>query len=170
MDDSLLLVRLHEMDDFQLVRFFQHWANNLCEGAITDIETIVGGVPAELRETTEFSKVTDLSPEQANVPIQVGEAALVARAILEPLALMPEVSPSLEAALGSFDDDKLVVDVIIALGLVASVLLIVSTIEFDGRIGPVRFRKGKADPETLKIIIGSVYGLVAPLRKDRSES
>lgn len=169
MDTATPLERLHAMDDFQIVRFFQHWANCLCEGAITDIETIVAGIPDDIRDS-EFAEITDLSADQSVVPIHPGVAAPLVRAILEPLAQSPELTPSLEMALDSFDDDKLVVDVILALGLVASVLLIVSTIEFDGKIGPFRIRKGKVDPETLKLITGSVFGLVVGRGKTEAEA
>ena len=147
------------MGDFQISRFFQHWVNSLCEGATTDFETIIEGVPGEIRNA-EFIEITDISADQAETPIHPGVAADLAGAILEPLAQSPEMTPSLVMALDSFDDDKLAVDVILALGLVASVPLIVSTLEFEGKIGPFSIRKGKVGAETLKIITASVFGLV----------
>ena len=161
------LDRLQAMDDFQIVRFFQHWADSLCEGATTDLDTIRAGVPDEIR-SSEFTKVTDLSADEADAPIHPAVAAQLARSILEPLAHSPELTPSLAIALDSFDDEKLAVDVILALGLVASVLLIVSTVEFKGTIGPVKIRKGKVDPETLRIVIECVFGLVRARGKEEA--
>jgi hypothetical protein len=152
------LERLQTMDDFQVVRFFRHWGDGLCEGAITDFETIVAGVPDEIR-SSEFTELTDLSDEEAVSPLHPADAAPMARAILEPLAQSPELTPALENALDTFDDDALAVDVILALGLVASVLLIVSTVEFKGTIGSFAINKAKVDPETLKTILSAVYGL-----------
>lgn len=50
--------------------------------------------------------------------------------------------------------------VTLALGLVASVPLIAATTEFHGKIGPVEFHKGKADVETVKAVIGGVFGVL----------
>lgn len=140
------------MDDFQIVRFFQTWAGDLCAG-VTDPAAILAGVPDEIRATTEFAEISEMSPDQAVVPIHPAHAAWVARAILEPLAESPQLSASLEEALDSFEDDKLVVDVILALGLVASVLMIISSCEYDER--GFRFHP---DPEKMKVIMGSVFG------------
>ncbi|MBN3496250.1 hypothetical protein [Arthrobacter pascens] len=54
------------------------------------------------------------------------------------------MGPTIDAALETFDDSKLMVEIILALGLVASVLLITAATEF-GKIGPIKFHKGKAD-------------------------
>ena len=74
------------------------------------------------------------------------------RAILVPLAESPQLRGSLEESLDVFDDDKLAVDVILALGLVASVLMIISSCEYDDGF------KFKVDPEKMKVIMGSVFG------------
>jgi hypothetical protein len=157
--------RLETMDDFQIVRFFQHWSSSLSNGAVTGYGAIVDGLPAEISASPTFAAIIDLTPEQAVASVHPADSVLLARALLEPLASTPEVGPTIAAALDSFHDEKLVVDVILAIGLVTSVLLIVSTIEFEGKIGPMTFRKGKVDPETLKALTGSVGGLLAPYLK-----
>jgi len=154
--------RIESMDDFQVVRFFQYWSGSLCDGAITDFDAIVDGIPSEISDNTEFAAMTNLTPEAAVATVRNADSVRLARAVLEPLAETPEVSPMIASALDTFHDDKLVVDVILAVGLVTSVLLIVSTIEFEGKIGPVTFRKGKVDPETLKAVTGFVGGLLGP--------
>lgn len=160
-----VLERIVSMDDFQVVRFFQYWSSNLCDGAITEYETIVDGIPAEIGGSAEFVAIRNLSPEQSVAPLRPADSVRLARALLERLAQTPELAPSIQTALDFFDDDKLVVDVILALGLVASVLLIVSTVEFEGKIGPVSFHKGKVDPETLKAVTEFVAGILTPYVK-----
>src|SRR6266511_746643 len=130
--------RLAAMNDVQAVRFFEHWGAGLVDGRVTDLGTIVAGVPDELRAAPGFDDVTDISAKERLDP---ETSAKVARAVLVPLADDPQVGPTIAAALETFKDDRLLVDVILAMGLVASVLLIVSTTEFDGKIGPVTFHK-----------------------------
>jgi len=81
-----------------------------------------------------------------------------------------EVAPSIRSALESMQDDKLVVDVILSIGLVASVLLIVSTVEFKGKIGSFRIEKKKVDPELLKGLGEFLGGLILPGRALMYES
>ena len=37
-----------------------------------------------------------------------------------------------------------------------------STTEFEGKIGPLTFRKGKVDPELLKTVLEFAGGLLGP--------
>ena len=41
-------------------------------------------------------------------------------------------------------------------------LLIAAKTEFDGKIGQVAFHKGKADAETVKAVVGGVFGVLKP--------
>lgn len=155
--NGTLTEQLTMMSDVAIAKFFEHWGTELLDGAVTDVDTIIAGVPADVRDTNGFNDVTDLSADRS---LDLTTSALVARAVLLPLANDPEVGPTIAAALETFDDDRLLIDVILALGLVASVLLIVSTTEFNGKIGPFTFHKGKAEPETIKSVLGGVFGLV----------
>jgi hypothetical protein len=150
--------RLAAMNDVQIAAFFKHWATSLVDGAQTDLDVITSAVPAEVQQTPGFAAVTEVDAEGE---IRRG-AADVARAVLLPMADDSELGPTIDAALETYDDSLMMVDVILALGLVASVLLIVATTEFDGNLGPVKFHKGKADPETVKAVIGSVFEVLKP--------
>jgi hypothetical protein len=70
------------------------------------------------------------------------------------------MAPVVARALAEFRDEKLAVDVVIAFGLVASVLLIAATIEFEGKIGSWTFRKGRVEADTLKAITEPLVGLL----------
>ena len=56
--------RLTTMNDLQVVRFFEHWGTSLCDGAMTDLETITAGVSEEVRVAPGFDYVTDLSVDR----------------------------------------------------------------------------------------------------------
>jgi len=78
-----------------------------------------------------------------------------------PLADFPQLRTTMATAMETFEDARLL-HVILAAGLVTSVLLIVSTTEFDGKIGHFTFHKGRIDPDTIKAVLGGVYGALKP--------
>jgi hypothetical protein len=55
--------------------------------------------------------------------------------------------------LASYRDDELVADVILTVGLVATVLLMAAAIEFEGQIGGVKFKKGKVDHKMISAVV-----------------
>lgn len=152
--------RLQAMDDFQIVRFFQFFAQSLCEGARVDSDALLAFVPREISSAPDFAGVVQLDDEQAERLLNPAEAAGAARAVLLPLARDPATAPIVSRGLAEFRDDKLAVDVVIAFGLVASVLLIAATVEFEGKIGGWTFRKGKVEADTLKAITEPLFGLL----------
>jgi hypothetical protein len=152
--------RLQSMDDFQIVRFFQFFANSLCDSADMDSAALLARVPKEVRSAPDFAGVVQLDDTQAERTLNPAEAAQAARAVLVPLARDAATAPIVEKALTDFRDEKLAVDVVVAFGLVASVLLIAATVEFEGKIGSWTFRKGKVDPDTLKAIAEPLVSLL----------
>lgn len=150
--------RLAGMNDVQLAAFFEFWATSLIEGTTTTLETIQDGVPAEVRETRGFAELADVT---ADGGLDTAAAADVARSIFGPLVGDPQLGPTIEAALDQYDDSRQMVGVILALGLVASVLLIISTVELDGKVGGFKIHKTKPDVETAKAIMTAVFGVVS---------
>jgi hypothetical protein len=145
----------------QLVAFFEFWATSLVDGAATSLDFIERGVPAEVRATPGFVELSDVD---ADGEIDTATAAVVAHSVFDPLISDPQLGPTIDAALADYDDSRQMVDIILALGLVASVLLIISTVEFEGKVGGLTFRKTKADAETLKAIIGVLFGVMGTSR------
>lgn len=154
------VARLQSMDDFQIVRFFQFFAQSLCDGAQAGSDALLAAVPAEIRSRPDFAAVVQVDEQQAETLLNPAEAARAARAVLLPLARDHATAPIVSRALADFRDEKLAVDVVIAFGLVASVLLIAATIEFEGKIGSWTFKKGKVEPETLKAITEPLTSLL----------
>ena len=152
--------RLQAMDDFQIVRFFQFFAQSLCEGASVDSDKLLVGVPEEIASAPGFAGVVQLNEQEAELLLNPAEAARAARAVLLPLSRDAAMAPVVARALAEFRDEKLAVDVVIAFGLVASVLLIAATIEFEGKIGSWTFRKGRVEADTLKAITEPLVGLL----------
>jgi hypothetical protein len=157
---SEIVDRLQAMDDFQIVRFFQFFSQSLVESAKVDSDTLLAAVPSEVRSAPGFAGVVNADEAQAERLLNPAEAARAARAVLLPLARDPATAPIVRNGLAEFRDDKLAVDVVIAFGVVASVLLIAATVEFDGKIGNFTFKKGKVEAETLKAITEPLLGLL----------
>ena len=157
--DSEIDARLVAMNDLEIVRFFEHWATGLCDGAVTDLSSITAGVPKTVQAVPGFAEATDVSSDESFDPATSAE---LARSVLLPLASDSQFSTTIAMAMETFEDDRLFVDVILAAGLVASVLLIVSTTEFDGKIGAFAFHKGKVDPDTIKAVLEGVFAVLKP--------
>jgi hypothetical protein len=88
-----------------------------------------------------------------------------ARNIAIYLANDDEFAPLIEKALDIYRDDKLVADIILAVGLVASVLLIAATTEFAGEVAGIKFKKGKADPAIVKAITEPIAKIISTIVK-----
>lgn len=152
--------RIGAMNDVQVAAFFEFWATSLVEGATTSLDSIQRGVPVEIRDTRGFAELADVTTDGV---IDTATAAKVARTVLEPLVSDPQLGPTIDAVLDKYDDSRQMVGIILALGLVASVLLIISTVEFEGKVGGLTFRKIKPDVETAKAIMGGVYGAMGAM-------
>jgi hypothetical protein len=126
--------QLAAMNDFQIVRFFQHFAAGLCESADLSLDQIVQGIPSEVTSLAPCAALMKLTPEEAARAIHPDEAPRVARGVLSQLAAAPQSSGAVEKALASFHDDKLAVDVILSLGLVGTVMLLTATTSVKGRV------------------------------------
>jgi hypothetical protein len=146
--------RIRAMDDFQVVRYFETFSRHLLAGSSTSFDEVKNGIDASTRAVAGWNKVESLTPQQAKQLLPPAEAASTARNILLHLADDATFGPLLEEHLASYRDDELMVEMVLAVGLVASVLMVVASTEFEGKIAGVKFKKGKVDPETLKALIG----------------
>ena len=144
--------RIQGLDNFQVVRFFRHFSRQLVGGATVSVNQIKNGIPDATRALEGFEQIENLTPDQAERSLEPSVSAAMARNILVHLADDAEFCPPIERALDTYRDDELVADVILAVGLVASVLLIAATIEFEGEVAGIKFKKGKADSEIVKAI------------------
>ena len=157
--------RIQAMDDFQVVRFFEAFGEQLLSGSRTSLDDVKSGVPASARGVAGWQQLENLTPEQADQVLPPAEAAATARHVLLQLSNDPTLGPLLEKFAGTYRDDELVADVILAVGLVASVILVAASTEFEGKLAGVTFKKGKVDPETLKALVGPFATTLAGLLK-----
>jgi hypothetical protein len=152
---SNLKGKINELDDVQIVRFFENFGQQLFAGMDVSLEQIKEGIPASIRAIPGFSQIENLSPDEAERLISPSESAALARNTLLILADDETLAPLVETALENYSDNEMVVDVILAAGFVASVLLVAATTEFEGEIFGVKFKKGKADADLVRAITDS---------------
>ncbi len=70
------------------------------------------------------------------------------------LADDPTFASALDEFLVSYRDDALVAEVILAVGLVASMLMMVASTAFKAKFGNIEIEKHPLDAETIKAILG----------------
>jgi hypothetical protein len=144
--------RIQTLDDFQVVRFFDRFSRQLIAGANVSLDQIKSGIPDSARALEGFAQIENLAPELAERCLDPSASAALARNILVALSGDAEFAPLIESALDRYRDDELVADVILAIGLVASMLLIIATTEFTAEGKNWKFAKKRASPELVKAI------------------
>ena len=152
--------RIAAMDNFQIVRFFEAFAQQLMASSDTPFDAVTAGVPSTTRSLPAWSDLADLTPEQAETPLDVTVAAPIARRILTTLATDATFGPALESFSATFRDDALVAEVILAVGLVASLLMMVASTSFKAKFGNVEIEKHTVDAESIKAILEPLAKLI----------
>jgi len=156
--------RLAGMDDFQIVRVFEAFAQQLMASSTISFPAVQAGVPAATRALAQWRVVEGLTPEQAERLVAPADAAPLARQVLAHLADDPVYAPALDAFLASYRDDALVADVILAVGLVASMLMMVASTAFKAKFGNIEIEKHTLDAGTVKAIL-EPFGKLIPTAK-----
>ena len=124
---------IQAMDDFQVVRFFEAFAQQLVVGTETPFDAIKGSIPRSIKALPGWEGIESLSPERAAQVMEPTTAVETTRTLLPHLAEDPTFGPLMDEFLASYRDDELVADVVLTVGLVATVLLMAAAIEFEGQ-------------------------------------
>ncbi len=138
--------RIGQLDDHQVVRFTQHFGEQLFEGMQVSTDDLRAGVP----ERSEFAAITDLADEQMGQTLKPLAAVECSRAILDAFARDPAIAPALESSLDEYKDDALVAGVILAAGFAVSMVIVAASTSFKGKIGNFDLVKTTASPELVK--------------------
>jgi hypothetical protein len=158
---SEVIEKLSKLDDYQIVRFFDHFSRQVFNGLDVDMNTILDGIPESVKELNGFSELTRLSPEQKNKKMDVSVSAPVARSILLILAEDRQFGKLLQEALAGFKDDEMVADIILAVGAAVSMILVAATTQLKGKIFGMEIQKDKATPNMIKAV-GELFKDMVP--------
>jgi hypothetical protein len=161
-----LEARINALSNPKVVGFFEHFAEEVLSLPGASLERVVGGIPEPIRAIDGLARIERLTPDEAEQLLNLKTSAALARGILVELARDETFAPLIDTALASYRDDRMMADVVLALGLAASMVLIAATTELEGEVFGIKFKKGAASPEIVKNlaeIVKNLVGLFSPV-------
>lgn len=167
------LEKLQAMDDFRLLRFFNHLNNSLSQNLEEDEETVMQYVPDQVMEMDEMQDILQLQ-EGYETALDQKEAATFARNALELLAQNPITEPALAESLTNYKDNEMAAGAILALGGAVSFIVLLSTskLTYEKEKGWELNIGGNRNPEEIKgvtelikTLVGVIPDAVLKLRK-----
>lgn len=157
--------RIESMDDFQVVRFFEYFGEQVFEGSTASLEQIKAGVPESTRSLPAFQRLESLTEEETERLLDLSQSAPVARGMLLALADDERFASLIEAALDSYSDTEMVAEVVLAVGFAVSLVLMAATSELKGKVFGITLKKGAATPEMIRAITEPFSNMVSGLFK-----
>jgi hypothetical protein len=152
---------VNNMSDVEVVRFLEHFGKQLFEG--TTPEVVMNSVTPELKDLAELKKIDALDGETRKRRLEPTDSARIARVTLEQMAQDDGLSDALVKSWEEYDPQELFVEMILAVGLVASMILLVSTTEIELEFKGVKIKKGKATADQIKAIAEPLFKAVGQI-------
>lgn len=121
---DIILNRLEKMSDFQLLRFFDFFSNEVFKGLDTSLKDILAAMPAEQQLLPEILAIRTMDQDFASSTISKVEAVHFARNLLNNWAKDPAYSVLLQTGLEQYKDTEQSADVILAIGAAVSMILL----------------------------------------------
>lgn len=149
------------MNDVEVVRFLEHFGKQLFEGTTPD--AVRNGVSPELKALAEFRELDHLDVETRGKRLEPEDSVRIARIILQQVAQDDGLSEALVKSWEEYDPQELFVESILAVGLVASMILLVSTTEIDIEFKGIKIKKGKATAEQIKAISEPLFSAIGKI-------
>ena len=148
------------LTDTEAVRFFQHFGNELFAG--TPQEVIVANVSEAATSVAGARELLAMDASHRKQKLSTADSVKVARTFLRAIADDDGLAPALVHAWENYDEDRQFVDIILAAGFVAAMLMFMSTTEVEGRVGKWKFVKRSATPELVRTILDPIAAAVRP--------
>jgi hypothetical protein len=157
--------RSERFDDFEAIRFVQHFGERILQGCDSRPDVLKAGVDSQLADDERVAELLKLTPVEARRNLAITEVAPAARALLKLWSADPAVAPALRKALKEWRDDDLAADVIVSVGYVVSLWICVASVGFKGKIGSFTIEKRVVPLEKIKELVEPFARLI-PRRKD----
>lgn len=164
--------KLKSMDDFQILRFFNHFNNSLIERSNADADDIIKGLPDDIKGIDEMKTILQ-SRDEYDTALPPNEATSFARLALEEMAANADTEPILAESLANYKDNEMVAGVILALGSVVGFILLISSHkvtysrEKGWQLKDATDTEIKAKTEMIKTLLSSIPDAVTKLGKLR---
>lgn len=129
------LQKIKNMDDFQVLRFFNNLNNSISQQVDVDADQLLEMLPPELQEMDDMQIILKLE-EEYDALIDQRNAADFARASLIMMAENEASEQAIAEALENYQDNEMAAATILALGGAVSFILLLSTYK-------VTYKKGR---------------------------
>jgi hypothetical protein len=152
---------VNNMSDVEVVRFLEYFGKQLFEG--TTPEVVINSVTPELKDIAELKAIDTLDGETRKRGLGPEDSARIARVTLEQIAQDSGLSHALVKSWEEYNPQELFIETILAVGLVASMILLISTTEIELEFKGVKIKKGKATAEQIKAIAEPLFSAVGKI-------
>src|SRR5216110_999078 len=105
--------RIEKIDDFQVVRFFEYFGQQVFEGTTASLDQIKDGVPEATRALPAFKHLENLTENETERLLDLSQSAPIARTMLLALADDQRFAPLIKAALDSYSDTEMIAEVVL---------------------------------------------------------
>jgi len=159
-----LITTIKEMDKSQLIELTNFLGANLLAGL--DDEDLSGKISPELQGHKKLKEIMNLEEDVMLENIAPSESADIAREFLLFMAHDDQLAPVVEKALSEFKEEEvLIVETILSIGIAASLLIFMSTTEVEGKIFGLRIKKKAATAEQIKAILEPFSKIIPNLKR-----
>ncbi len=165
---SNLVERVNHLSDSDAVLFLQYFNQSLLDGVTEeDFETLMKGIPEEIKSTPEFSEIDRLSLDE-KASIEGEEAVALSRDILVLLANNPRFSPLLEMAMDAYAKIEHLElgakEEILSRALAAAMIILAATsVSVEGKMVNVKYKI--PEEAAVPVLIAAFTKLSSPLIK-----
>jgi hypothetical protein len=115
--------RLNAMNDFQVLRFFDFFSQQIFQGSQVELADLMGSLPASAQLSPLMMATTRLDDPTAGTVLTKQESAQVSRVVLQYWAENAPFDALLEAALSQYKETEQAADTILAVGAALSMVL-----------------------------------------------
>jgi hypothetical protein len=149
MNNALKLLALS--DDFSVIRAFEHFHDYLLDHVVQTRSELLEAVPTELRMIAGVDLLDSLD-KNAHEKLSRGDSIRLARQLLTAFSESSGFEAVVVQSLEQWKDDRQLVDVILAIGVVGAVWICLASTEFEIKGARGTIRKETVSTEQLKAI------------------
>jgi hypothetical protein len=115
--------RLNGMNDFQVLRFFDYFSQQIFRGSPVELSDLMGSLPADAQLSPMMMATTKLDVATAGAALSKQESAQVSRLVLNYWAETNPFDALLATALSQYKETEQAADTILAVGTALSMVL-----------------------------------------------
>jgi hypothetical protein len=158
--ENELKAKINSMSDTQVVRFFEHFSNQVFAGSTTDFQEMKDNIPDELKDLDVIAAAESASEEKLEMALSPAESVVFARSILNMWADDSKLSLILKEALSTYRDNEMVVGTILAAGIALSMVIFTSTHKANIGVGSAKVQITGKSVEEINATSGLIKNLL----------